>query len=417
LALGGLFDERPVAAGRRDLDADLAAVSPDWERAAVAAGAGSPGETSDDGPAGASIVEQVKQQAVVENRAFEDRARNAEPGAPPELEEKLNRHRIKPLFREEALALKLPQFFLKVQTGGWFDDDDALQLFEREELLKDFRLSQADATLSFEDADSEVYRVDLERIGDEDYAPRAFKLNVRERAHFNDYILGLTREAQVMNLVNRLAELIGNLYPITDQEVKRYLDRIVEGMSNEQLRDCLERDVAYVRKIKQKIGALADAHAQKAFIDLLDVDRIAVQPAFALPESITPSANASVVPKSLYVTEAAMGDFERRVINDIANLDSVEWWHRNLSRGKGFRINGYLNHYPDFIVKTKRGRLIVLETKGDDRDNSDSEMKLKLGKLWEAKAGSNFRYMMAFENNPIDGAERLSDALRKLEML
>ena len=188
-------------------------------------------------------------------------------------------------------------------------------------------------------------------------------------------------------------------------------------MSDEQIRDCLERDVAYVRKIKQKVNELANAHAQKAFIDLVDVDRIAMAPAFVLPESITPSANAQAVPKSLYATESAMGDFERRVINDIANLESVEWWHRNLSRGKGFRINGYLNHYPDFIVKTKRGRIVIIETKGDDRDNTDSEMKLKLGKLWEAKAGQGYRYMMVFENNPVDGAERLSDALKKLGQL
>lgn len=61
--------------------------------------------------------------------------------------------------------------------------------------------------------------------------------------------------------------------------------------------------------------------------------------------------------------------------------------------------------------------MVVLETKGDDRDNSDSELKLKLGKLWQAKAGSAFHSMMLFENKPIDGAERLSDALRKLAQL
>ena len=188
-------------------------------------------------------------------------------------------------------------------------------------------------------------------------------------------------------------------------------------MNAEQIRDCIERDVAYVRKIKLKITTLANAHAMKAFGDLLDVDRIVVQPNFALPESITPSANSSAVPKSLYVTEAAMGDFERRVINDIANLESVRWWHRNGSRGKGFRINGFLNHYPDFIVKTRAGRIVILETKGDDRDNTDSELKLKLGKLWEAKVGRDFRYMMVFENNPIDGAERLADALAKIRQL
>lgn len=99
------------------------------------------------------------------------------------------------------------------------------------------------------------------------------------------------------------------------------------------------------------------------------------------------------------------------------NLDNIVWWHRNLSRGKGFRINGFLNHYPDFIVKTKAGKVVVIETKGDDRDNSDSELKLKLGKLWEAKAGTEFKYMMVFDNNPINGAERLADALKKLGQL
>ncbi len=112
-----------------------------------------------------------------------------------------------------------------------------------------------------------------------------------------------------------------------------------------------------------------------------------------------------------------MGDFEARLIDKIANLENVAWWHRNLSRGKGFRINGFLNHYPDFILKTKLGRIISLETKGDDRDNTDSELKLKLGKLWESRAGRDYRYMMVFENNPIDGAERLSDALQKIQQL
>lgn len=77
----------------------------------------------------------------------------------------------------------------------------------------------------------------------------------------------------------------------------------------------------------------------------------------------------------------------------------------------------HLHHYPDFIVKTKAGRIIALEAKGDDRDNTDSELKLKLGRLREVKAGRDYRYMMVFENKPIDGAERLADALAKIRQL
>jgi type III restriction enzyme len=389
---------------------DTSAVSHEWSAAAIAkVDASSPAAEA------VAFVEAVKAQAVAENKEFETKAEAAAASdVPLELEDKMNKHKLKEIFRDDALALKIPQFFIRVQTGGWFNDDNALQLFERDELLKEFKLSQADGNISFEDVAAEMYRVDLEVLGEHNYAPKPFKANAAERERFNSIILTGSHESQVRNLTARLVQLIGNLYPITDPEVTKYVQRIVEALAPEQIRDCLERDVAYVRKIKQKIKALANAHATKEFNDLLDVDKILVQPQFRFPETIAPSANAPALPKSLYGTEAFMGTFEGRVINDIANLESVQWWHRNLSRGKGFRINGFLNHYPDFILKMKSGKIVVLEAKGDDRDNTDSELKLKLGKLWGSKAGAAFKYMMVFENNPIDGAERLSDALRKL---
>lgn len=426
LPLGGLFgatSAAPDATSTEELD--VSGVSPDWEVAAttsVPTGGGTDADQSGATTTGdvslvAAAVAAIKARALAENQAFEQRAQASNDEVPAELEDKMNRHKIKDIFRADASALRLPQFFIQVKTGGFFDDDQPFQLFEREELLKEFRLSQGDATISFESVETEIYRVDLEEVGEENYAPRAFKFAVRERERFSSYLLSLPQESQTANLVARLSELVGNMYPITDPEVREYIRRVVTSMNADQVRDCIERDVAYVRKIKQKITTLANAHALKTFIDMLDVDRIAIQPSFALPESITPSANASAVPKSLYVTESAMGDFERRLINDIANLDSVQWWHRNGSRGKGFRINGFINHYPDFIVKTNAGRIIALETKGDDRDNTDSGHKLKLGKLWQSKAGRDYHYMMVFDNNPIDGAERLGDALAKIRQL
>lgn len=414
--LAGTFIEQD----RDEYEIDTSSISPDWAsalpastvEAATASQSGT--DTKAVAPA-ASVVEALKAQAVEQNRAFEAKAESAGvQSTPTELENKMNKHKLKDIFRNDALALRLPQFFMRVQTGGWFEEEDALQLFERDELLRDFKLSQADGNISFDDVSAEIYRVDLEQLGDHNYAPKPFKIDTAARARFNGIILSGSRESQVRNVTDRLTQLIGNLYPITDPEVKKYVERIVEVMSPEQIRDCLERDVAYVRKIKQKIGSLSNAYAIKQFNDMLDVDKIVVQPYFSLSEMITPSANAPALPKSLYVTEASVGSFEGRVINEIANLENIQWWHRNLSRGKGFRINGFLNHYPDFILRTKSGKTIALESKGDDRDNTDSELKLKLGKLWESKAGTAFKYMMVFDNNPIEGAERLADALKKL---
>ncbi len=85
------------------------------------------------------------------------------------------------------------------------------------------------------------------------------------------------------------------------------------------------------------------------------------------------------------------------------------FWHRNPERGKGFCIHGFINHYPDFIVRTRSGKTILVETKGDDRDNSDSRNKLELGKTWANKAGDNYRYFMVFDQKGLPDAYTLHD--------
>jgi len=65
-------------------------------------------------------------------------------------------------------------------------------------------------------------------------------------------------------------------------------------------------------------------------------------------------------------------------------------------------------HYPDFIIQTKSGKTILLETKGD---HLDAEQKIKLGDLWKSKAGNNFRYFMVYERRTVDGACKLEDFL------
>jgi type III restriction enzyme len=289
-----------------------------------------------------NFVNELTQQATAQNKDYEAQAQLAvNTDIPATLENKMNKHKLKVLFREQALTLTLPQFFTKVDDGGWIE---TVQLFERDYLLKEFKLSQADSAINFEDVETEMYRVDLEDMGDENYKATPLKVNAEAREKFNTLILKGDKTSQIMNVTARLVQLIGNMYPIDDGEVKKYIGRIVESFSEDQIRDCLERDVSYVRKIKQKITALANIHAYKTFNDFLDIGTIFLQPSFNFAELITSPGNAPALPKSLYATEAAMGQFEARVINDIANLKNVVWWHRNLSRGKGFRLNGFLNH-------------------------------------------------------------------------
>ena len=83
----------------------------------------------------------------------------------------------------------------------------------------------------------------------------------------------------------------------------------------------------------------------------------------------------------------------------------------------GFRINGFINHYPDFIVRTTSGKIIILETKGDDRANSASSRKLKLGMAWANQAGKDYRYFMVFDNKAIQGAYNLMEATELIRQL
>ena len=63
------------------------------------------------------------------------------------------------------------------------------------------------------------------------------------------------------------------------------------------------------------------------------------------------------------------------------------------------------------MVMTKAGKLVLVEFKGDDRDNSNSRMKLELGRQWQAQAGANYRYFMVFKSTDlgISGAYRLDE--------
>lgn len=105
-----------------------------------------------------------------------------------------------------------------------------------------------------------------------------------------------------------------------------------------------------------------------------------------------------------------MNNFEHKVITEIVSLDNVLWWHRIIDR-KGICLNGFINHYPDFIVMTKSGIIALIETKGDHLANDESKQKLDLGKLWESRAGNDYRYFMVFNNKDLklNGAYTLDE--------
>lgn len=59
----------------------------------------------------------------------------------------------------------------------------------------------------------------------------------------------------------------------------------------------------------------------------------------------------------------------------------------------------------------------MVETKGDDRINTDSKAKLSLGTKWADKAGNQYHYFIVFENNEIEGSKSITEFINLLKQM
>jgi len=360
-------------------------------------------------------VLEIEQTAILQNEEFEKTVAEMDSTdafiSPNEIQQLVKTYSIKDVFKEQAEEINLPQFYLKVPANDLFGTAENELPLEKENLLEGFALSKADTNIAFDSITSELYKVDLDETKKE-HTPTFVKLDGSVKASVMSYILDPTRkDSRVKNFTRRIMDIIGNMYPIPDKEIEKYIKRILEDFNDEQFADLSDKEYSYTDKIKKKIQSLSDIFAEKKFKEFLDTDKVFVKPSFALPKNISPTFIAKDITKSLYEKEGSMNGFEERVINEIGNMSNIAFWTRNIER-RGFRINGFVNHYPDFIIQTKSGKTVLLETKGD---HLDAEPKIRLGRFWVNKAGNNYRYFMVYERRTVDGAYNLEDFLNVIK--
>jgi len=356
-------------------------------------------------------ISEIEKTAIQQNETFEKTVSEMDAtnttALPNEIQQLVKTYSIKDIFKEQAEKINLPQFYLKVPANDLFGQKEEELPLEKENLLDGFALSKADTNIAFDSITSELYKVDLDETKKE-HTPTFVRLDGSVKESVMAYILDPARkDSRVKNFTKRIMDIIGNMYPIPDKEIEKYINRILEDFKDEQFNDFANNEYTYTDKIKQKIKSLSDLFAEKKFKDFLDTDKVFIKPSFQLPKNISPGDTSKDITKSLYEKEGNMNGFEERVINEIGNMTNIAFWTRNIER-KGFRINGFVNHYPDFIIQTKSGKTLLLETKGD---HLDAEPKIRLGGLWASKAGNNYRYFMVYERRTVDGAYKLEDFL------
>jgi type III restriction enzyme len=324
-------------------------------------------------------------------------------------------------FKEIATKISLPQFFKKVDKneihdGILFEELASDETFlKKNSLLDGFQLASQDSQINFDESSADIYKVDY----DESKRTTAVeKITRKAKSLLLDTILSKPKENQISDVSSLIVSKLGDMTPISQQDLKRYVARVFDSLNTEQIRDIVENEFIYIQKIKSKINTLTSTYSKERFQILLDARDIFVKDSFNFPESITSINPSTNIKKSLYEREDSMNRFEQDMILEIAALENVVFWHRNLGRGKGFFLNGFSsNHYPDFIVYTKKGNIIIIETKGDMLDNDDSTAKNRLGRVWAEKSGNSFSYFMVFQNKDVLDAytaKSIIEVLRRL---
>ena len=365
---------------------------------------------------------QMVKEAELQNAAYVEELNHNEfvafEGIPDEVKVKMKTYSIKAEFIDEAIQLKIPQFVVETQPTLFSDHEIAL--LEKENLYKGFTLKDKDIQIDFNSIDVEMAKVDVE--DSEDGVPKAFQIKGYDNIHMKEWFDAQPSEKKRRLCKDMICKRISRNNAIIDSELDEYVGRIMNNMTEDQLTDLEQSYYPYMSAIEKKVNRLLNEYATGQFDKLLEQEHIICKPMYCLERSIAPMKTISSIPKSLYVEEEQFdNEYEKKVVWELSALENIKWWHRNIAR-KRFAINGAVNAYPDLIVMTNSGKVLLIETKGDQLKNDESRIKSETGAKWAAKAsmtGRLYKYYMVFQtkNPDYEGAyshDRFMDIVKGL---
>lgn len=328
-----------------------------------------------------------------------------------------NQH-IQPQFAAEAEQLKIPQFMLQ-DDAGLFGGSDALVRLSEADLMDGFTLGAKAADIDFNPGLTGAMKIDISESGD--VTPKCKSLSKADLNFLTSQLAGKTGAERLRHIIDLAATQLDLRIDFCDKaEIADYVKRVATQLPpavQDQL--SIELLPAFTQCVRDKIDALAREHKRSAFQSRLNANTILCEPFYELPSAIQPPNAITYIEKSLYEGEYDdMNSDELKVVQEIAAKDNVRWWHRIKDR-KGFCINGFINHYPDFMVMTDKGNLVMVEVKGPHLDGSDSQAKAELGRVWADNAGLKYKYFMVFlkDGDAVQGSLKVDAFLNTLEKL
>ena len=363
-----------------------------------------------------TAISQMMDEAEQRGAAFDEEIRQAEEAGIPLTggNDMRKFYEMQPEYAD-VLDLRLPIFMEDIGASLLFDHDH--QPVTKESLADGFTLADKDTQITFSPSQNNVTMLDLDSNKG---LPRYIPLSEKSVQAYTLLIQSYPPDKKKEMCRDLLYAQLNRMDSVGASDLKRYIERIVAPMSSDDLARMESNPFLYADAIKSKINGMIDDYREKQFIAKIESGEIIVEPQYRFPKSISPTSTMLPINKSLYEQESDVNNFEHRVISEIASLPNVRWWHRVIDSNKAsFVLNGFINHYPDFIVATTSGKIVLVETKGDDRDNSDSRIKLQLGRKWADVAGAKYRYYMVFDENDtgFDGAYPVREFMELMKKL
>lgn len=309
---------------------------------------------------------------------------------------------IRPEYKAEMTEFKVPQFQISVKSG--FDDSEyvnVLMTFSRLMDETDFRLSAYDPNINFNTVGTDIGYIDVDKDREDilNFRP----MERRDRELFNKTFQPVTdmNDPKIAEFVRQVVKQIKDI-SIPDGQLTRFVEDAILTKDLDTI-NYLRRNVGSTAKqLQNAIDGFKKQHRQKVFYDLKKLGRINCgvdDKPFIFKRSFETCRADIPFPNSLYTEEERVDGFEAEVRLAIAGNSNVKWWHRIRSNDtEEFHLNGFLNHYPDFVLMTKTGKLVSIESKGMHLDGDDSGKKSDMGEIWDNLTGPNFRYFMVFKS-------------------
>jgi len=182
-------------------------------------------------------------------------------------------------------------------------------------------------------------------------------------------------------------------------------------------------DSIYVQELKQMkpnafaIKGVLERYAKERFDRFMTQKKVSVKPFESFPETITLKQEVPQEFNKKYYEK--IDNLKKEELNFIERLDldtlpNIEFWVRNREKQDPFLIQRWKKGklYPDIGALTKKGNVVALEWKGEDRiSNEDTGYKVAIGEMWE-KLGKGKLYFFLVHNG---NTEEVLNALKNYE--